>query len=232
MIKSILALGDSFTYGDELPDAGYTRDPAIMETYIYDKPSTLAWPSILANLLNADVNNMAMSAGSNGRIFRLATDLSLKKPVDLVVCGWTDISRPDFIYKHVDMPVTFNSTWFEKPFPWIKDNWFKYHYHDDYGMQQWLTQVITLQNHFKQKKQKYIFVKSFGSDSEYNIMKKFQYLADEIDSAYYIGFRSNEAMIDWMGDCPKGKLGHPLELGHERIATKLYEHIRNLGWIS
>jgi lysophospholipase L1-like esterase len=39
------------------------------------------------------------------------------------------------------------------------------------------------------------------------------------------------SMVEWMGDCPKGPGGHPLELGHQRIAEKINEHIKRLGWI-
>ena len=48
---------------------------------------------------------------------------------------------------------------------------------------------------------------------------------------YWMDWQS-EGMIEWMGDCPKGPGGHPLTLGHQRIANKINEHIRNLGWLS
>ena len=58
-----------------------------------------------------------------------------------------------------------------------------------------------------------------------------EYLINQIDTTYYIGW-PNQGLTTWMGDCPKGPGGHPLELGHQRIAEHINEHIRNLGWIS
>jgi hypothetical protein len=47
----------------------------------------------------------------------------------------------------------------------------------------------------------------------------------------YLGWPT-EGLVEWMGDCDKGPGGHPLEQGHIRIALKINEHIRNLGWVS
>ena len=47
----------------------------------------------------------------------------------------------------------------------------------------------------------------------------------------YLGW-PNEGIVEWMGDCPKGPGGHPLEQGQIKIGLKINEYIRNLGWIS
>jgi hypothetical protein len=33
-------------------------------------------------------------------------------------------------------------------------------------------------------------------------------------------------MLEWMGDCPKGPGGHPLELGHARIADAIFTALK------
>ena len=56
-------------------------------------------------------------------------------------------------------------------------------------------------------------------------------LSGQVDTEYCIDW-PNGHMCEWMGNSPKGPGGHPLELGHQRIAERINEHIRNLGWIS
>lgn len=218
----ILAIGCSFTYGMELPDC----PPSTF--YVGKEASKLAYPALLANNLNAELTNLSLPGGSNSRIFRLAVDESIKEKYDLVICGWTDTSRIDIRHNDQDLPVTSQSRWLDKDFPWIKE-YFKNHYDPTHSYQTWITQVIALQNHFKLLNQRYIFTSMLPM--RYPESQKFNHLTNMIDEQYYMGW-PNMGMVDWMGDCPKGPGGHPLELGHERIANKIYEHIRNLGWLS
>jgi hypothetical protein len=39
-------------------------------------------------------------------------------------------------------------------------------------------------------------------------------------------------MMEWTYRTPQGPGGHFLEQGHAIVADKIYEHIRNLSWIS
>jgi hypothetical protein len=94
-----------------------------------------------------------------------------------------------------------------------------------------------LQSYFKQNNQRYLFLSTFGiwsdlREAHYDeYMLKLQYLVDQVDSACYIDW-PKWGMVDWQGDCPRGPGGHPLELGHQRIAERINEHIRHLGWLS
>jgi hypothetical protein len=217
----ILAIGCSFTYGMELPDC----PPSTF--YVGKDASKLAYPALLANKLNAELTNLSLPGGSNSRTFRVAMDESTKKQYDLVICQWTDISRLDIRYNQNDFPVTANSRWLDRDFPWIKE-YFKNHYDDSHSYQTWITQVIALQNYFKSTDQRYLFANMVPMRN--TVDKEFQHLIKQIDTDYYIGW-PHYAMVDWMGNCPKGPGGHPLELGHKRIADKIYEHIRTLGWL-
>ena len=73
---------------------------------------------------------------------------------------------------------------------------------------------------------------AFGNNNyRKNKYKKNNTVVDQIDPTYYIGWPTT-TMMEWTHGCSKGPGGHFLEQGHERVADKIYEHIRNLGWIS
>ncbi len=64
---------------------------------------------------------------------------------------------------------------------------------------------------------------------------QFTKLVDAIDHSMFVSDMST-SVGEWLYNCPNGpaKLGpngHPLEQGHEVIADKIYEHIRNKCWI-
>ena len=218
----ILTVGCSFTFGSELPDVP-------VDTFYYKiPPSQFAWPSVLGNMYDAEVTNLSLPGGSNSRIFRVVLDESLKNNYDLVICGWTDLSRVDLKHNQIDLPTTVLSEWAFKKYPWV-ENYYKHHYDDDHSLQVWLTQIVALQNHFKYNNQKYLFL---SMDRPFYIdpaKSKFKHIFESVDADYYIGWPT-VGMTTFMGDCPKGPDGHPLELGHQRIAERIDEHIRNLGW--
>jgi hypothetical protein len=219
MIKNILAIGCSFTYGAELPDELHG-------------PSQFAWPQLVGDQLTADVTNLGLNGGSNGRIYRLAVEQAIKNNYDLIICAWTNIVRLDITYQGKEMPVTVNSTWIDQDFPYLKK--FLVNHHDDKHLtQEWLTKVLTLQEYFKSKNQKYIFL-NMPSHHYPSLIQTYglEYFLTEIDSKYFMGWDQGRGMVDWQGDAPLGPKGHPLELGHQRIAEKINEHIRNLGWLS
>ena len=216
----ILAIGCSFTYGAELPDCDLDT------LYIKKRPSNLAYPSLLGKLYDAEVVNLSVPGGSNGRIFRLAIDAVALDHYDLVICGWTDHCRADFRYNNNDLPTTALSTWATDQFPWLS-HYYKYHHEYNHSWQVWLTQLLALQSHFKHIGQKYIFLSMH--EPLYGGAKLFKHVSDQIDPTYYIGW-PKFGMTTFMGDCPKGPGGHPLELGHQRIAERIDEHIRNLSW--
>ena len=64
-----------------------------------------------------------------------------------------------------------------------------------------------------------------------NIYRKDNEVSNQIDQTYYIGW-PNETMMEWTYNTPQGPGGHFLEQGHEQVADKIYEYIRNLSWVS
>ena len=233
----ILAIGDSFTYGSELPDASVVAGTGA--NLIYEHPSELAWPSLLAKQLNGTVNNLGLPGGSNSRIFRLAVSELVKEEYDLIICAWTHLARIDIMHNGKEFPCTINTPqWVTRDVPWISD-YYKISYDEMHAAETWLTQLITLQDFFKYRNQRYIFLNIEGAGifpgflgikNINRVIPRFRGLVSQIDKKYYMGW-PEAGMVDWMGDCAKGPGGHPLELGHERIADKINEHIRNIGWL-
>lgn len=77
MTKILLAGGDSFTWGNELPD------------FSPSKPSKLTWASLLANRLGYDYRCVAKAASGNHAITRRIIEYCDKFPVDLVTVMWS-----------------------------------------------------------------------------------------------------------------------------------------------
>jgi hypothetical protein len=59
----------------------------------------------------------------------------------------------------------------------------------------------------------------------------FSPLSSMINEETFLGW-PNEQFVEWTYGCPQGPNGHFLEEGHQRVAEKINEHIRNLGWVS
>ena len=70
-----------------------------------------------------------------------------------------------------------------------------------------------------------------STDYIYDLVRlKLEYFSELVDDNYYIGWKEGRGMVDWQGN-DIGPRGHPLKLGHQRIAERIYEHIRSLGWL-
>jgi hypothetical protein len=57
-----------------------------------------------------------------------------------------------------------------------------------------------------------------------------QDLLKHVDLTHFAGW-PDHGLCEWFGDAPKGTHGHPLELGHERIADKVYEYLGIMGLV-
>jgi hypothetical protein len=226
MINRVLTVGCSFTEGTELSDPG--KD---------------SWPMLLGQMNNWQVNNQGKGGGSNDRSIRIVFD-EIQNNYDLIIFAWTIYDRFEVSRNNNQgradpiqtIDVTVNLSQKVSNLQWATEYYLQ---HNDryYNYQKWFRQIIQLQSYFKQINQKYIFCNTFGIMSDLNehsyneFMPKLEYLTSQVDSTYYIGW-PQWGFFEWQGDCPKGPGGHPLELGHQRIAEKINEHIRHLGWIS
>jgi len=212
----ILTVGDSFTYGEEL-----------------DNRESLAWPYLLANAMGTTVLNLGQGGASNDYIFRTAIEETTKCKFDLVIVGWAEFSRMEVWFNNKPVSVTAQSRWAQVgSFSWLH-NFYKYNYNDQHAYKVTACKMLALQEYFKSIDQRYIFCNVAGLRPRLYAEYKNEMLSiwNKIDTRFFAGW-PHEGMLEWQGDCNKGPGGHPLELGHKRIEEKLYEHIRNLGWLS
>jgi len=220
---TLLALGDSFTYGEELAN------------------QHLSWPYLLGQRMGPNVVNLAKPAASNDSIVRRLLEyiIAQQDPVDLVVIGWSMLGRQEFAddvgYYSIWPGYSGNlfqqdrSVWRQDLVKYFNQYHNRQHYHVRY-----LEQVILVQNFLKSRNIKYVMMNVL--ENEYyrrSPMFHWQPYFAEIDKDYFMGF-NHSGMVEWTdaAKCPKGPNGHFLEQGHELVADKVYEHIRNLGWIS
>lgn len=226
----ICCIGDSFTFGDELPDVVPWRPRP---------PSKFAWPAVLGQLTNRQIVNQGKSGCSNSRIVKRAIDATLEKTNDIIIIAWTNPDRYEFVDSngiYSDWPGRNPRGMMDLRMEWHKN--LELSASDTYyawSHKRWLRDILLLQSFFKANNQKYLMLQSHQSqwhNQLYLIYSKVHnYLADNIDTTYFLGWPS-DGIVEWMGDCPQGPGGHPLELGHQRVAEKINEYIRNLGWVS
>lgn len=209
MLKKVLCIGCSLTYGEEL-----------------ENPRKNAWPSLLGQLNNWEVHNIGKHRSSNDRIIRVALE-ELHKQYNLVVIAWSQISRFE-IFERVnnnyrDVSILCPTV---RKFKWAEE-YYKYYSSEISDYRKWLQQIILLQSYLEKINQPYVFCNAFQDmsilpqDSEIDRLKKL------VDDKYYLGWMS-DSILDWVSTVPKGPGWHPLEEGHIIIANKINSFIHNV----
>ena len=161
-----------------------------------------AWPS----LLKVPYKNWATPGYSNDAIVKTTVIAVESNSIDHAIIAWTTPHRIEVNGQHL----TPSS---HRRYGSICDHVFL-DWNEDWAKTKFLTQVLLLDSYLRDRDIPYVFVRTF----------------DVPDCS--VGNWIPGSIVEWMGDCPKGPGGHPLELGHERISEKINEHIRNLGWLS
>jgi hypothetical protein len=223
MKKNILAVGDSWTFGEELEQ-------------FYE-----AWPYVLANLIDADVFNMGEPGCSNTSILRRTMIEIPRVPnrsYDMVFIGWTSPGRiewKDEIGSEYSLWPGYSftkETFKTKPWRLNHLNHINRYHNVDYLFKQYLVNVISLQSYFKARNIPYVMINMTNNDYyQQTSLPNSLNLADQIDKDNFLGW-DTFGMMELVDGCPKGPGHHPLTEGHQKIAEKIYEHIRHLGWIS
>ncbi len=213
MKKKLLAVGDSFTYGDELSDR-------------YQ-----AWPYRLADLLGYEVYNMGQSGCSNASILRRTLEEIAVNHYDLLIVGWTSPGRiewkDDIGIAYDIWPGYSPNTKFFEDHPWRVDflNFISQHHNSAYLYQQYLIQVIALQSYCKVNNIDYRMLNIRHNDYYRNVGRdQHEHLSKQIDIDKFIGWEEF-GMAELTKNFPQGPGRHPLEKGHERIANEIYTRI-------
>jgi lysophospholipase L1-like esterase len=169
-------------------------------------PYNHAWPGLLGTRA---IINFSQPGYSNDAIVRSTVETinNFVNPMylDYAIIAWTTPHRIEVNGKHLT-PTS------HLKYGSICDHVFL-DWNEKWAINKFHTQVSLLDLYFKSKNVPVIHVRTF----------------DVPESR--IGNWISGSMVEWMGDCPKGPGGHPLELGHQRIAEHVKEHIRNLGWL-
>lgn len=214
----IYAIGDSFTYGDELE----SREQA--------------WPAVLSRLIDKTVINKGRPATGNTRIVKRAIDAVIDQ-AEMIVIGWSDCNRQEFaddigIY---DIWAGRNYQAFQLQDPTHRVNLIKYmtaydtpeHYYAD-----WLRKIILVQSLCKLHNIPCIMFVACGANVSHQwYHQKFRHLVNQIDTSMFVDSMFN-SVAEWCYGLPYGPNGHPLAAGHQQIANKIHEHIRNISRLS
>jgi hypothetical protein len=217
----IYCIGDSFTYGDELKD-----------------PTKSAWPIILGNLLNKTAVNLGKNGSGNTRIVKRTIDAAFCDDAELIIVAWTGPHRVEFfnegpcdiwpgkeVWTNIKDQITI-----AKAMTNATNDKF-----DLYLYRKWLRDVILAQNLLQNLDKTYLMAVAWHS---WGPIPGSEDLWNKINWNNFLGHPSVSKNPDyetfnyWIVGSPIGKTRHPLELGHQKIAEKFYEHIRNLSWFS
>lgn len=213
----IYCIGDSFTYGEELPNREVD-----------------AYPFILGRMLDKEATNLGKPATGNYRIVKRAMD-AVFAGAELIVIGWSDPARQEF---GDDISIT--DLWAGREYRHMQTcndhriNLIKYMTAYDvpeYYYAKWLRQIILVQTFCRANNVKCVMFSACNTES-YNkqYIDNHKQLADQVDTSTYIGWPFTGSS-DWTYGTPHGPGGHFLEEGHQLVAEKINEHIRNLGWL-
>ena len=109
--------------------------------------------------------------------------------------------------------------------PWTVD-YYRYSHNDQFCYLRWFNQILVMQGYLKSICQPYLFINIDSTTTFFNKYKtNFEYIWQHYDIKNYIGW-PHQGMIQLAGDCPLGPGGHPLALGHERIAHEITTYLR------
>lgn len=161
------------------------------------------WPALLGT---REVLNVAQPGYSNDAIVKSTVEYIEYNRFRYAIIAWTTPHRIELNAQHL----TPSS---HRKYGSICDHVFL-DWNEEWAIKKFRTQVVLLDAYLNSKNIPYVFIRTFD--------------VPDINVGNWIP----GSMVEWMGDCPKGPGGHPLELGHQRIAEHVKEYIGNLSRLS
>ena len=203
----LYTLGDSFTFGEELPD-----------------PATQSWPTLLANRLGYDLMNKGKPGCGNSYMIKTAIkDVPVLKP-DLVIVAWTSCGRMEFADRYSVYDIWPGSERkFERPYPHRQtvEKYITSFNNEAHQYRSWLRSVILLQDFFKLRNINYRFVNTFDNQKlSHKYLTDSKVYSDLIDTQQFLGWPYT-GIVEWAAGCPTGPRHHPLQEGHVCIANAI-----------
>ena len=217
----LLTLGDSFTYGEELNDR------------------TNGWPHLVAKHIGYDLVNLGEPANNNTGICRQLVEYFANNDTrpDLVIIGWSSPGRMEFSDESGNFSAWPNGATrkvFQQFHPW-RDDLLQYvnrYHNDEYLYVKYLRDIIFAQSFLKAQDVKCLMLTTVANE-HYKITcgSKYPQYEKLINTEEFVGW-PNHGMAEWTIRCSRGPGGHFLDDGHQNVAEKINEYIRNLGWLS
>jgi hypothetical protein len=203
----LYTLGDSFTFGEELPE-----------------PTTQSWPALLANKLGYDLRNRGRPGCGNNYIIKTAIkEVPVLKP-DLVIVAWTSCGRMEFADRYSVYDIWPGSERkFERPYPHRQtvEKYITSYNNEAHQYRSWLRSVILLQDFFKLRNINYRFVNTFDTQKlSHKYLTASKIYSDLIDTQQFLGWPYT-GIVEWAAGCPTGPRHHPLQEGHVCIANAI-----------
>lgn len=210
----LIAFGDSFTYGTELTDR------------------LDSWPQVLGNYLKIESKNYAVPGASNSKILRNL--LYAGTDSDIVIIGWSIFSRIEMSDSLGSYDCWPGKNYIGEPKDTDRKIIYEYlnkNYNEEWLYNEYLTKVILAQNYLHHNNVKYIMFDAF-ENNKYRHYGNLE-LVKQIKSQFFVTW-PNDTLMEWVHgiDETRAPKGHFSELGHQIVAKRLYEYIRNFGWIS
>ncbi len=212
----LLTVGDSFTYGEELSDLNN------------------AWPYVLGRHLGYEVTNLAKPGSGNTRMVRHCVEHV--NNYDMAIIAWSHFARIEMADEGGfydlwpgggHLPHRGWADW-----RWTIIDYFTKHHNDDYLYRQYLLNIILIQNFFKANNKPYLMLDSFGNHQVNNRTADTNNdLLNQIDGRFYVGWPV-DTMMEWTHGAERGPRKHFLDQGHEMVADKVYNHMKELGWVN
>lgn len=189
----------------------YTSDMKILVngcSFTSGEESSTAWPQLIPH-----THNIATPGASNDYIMHSTTQYieEIEIPSHVII-AWTTPNRIEISGKHLT-PTS------KRKYGNVVDEVFK-DWDTMWARERFMTTVKLMHHYLHSKNIPHLFMSAF----------EIQPWVMGPPPAPWLGW-PRSGFVEWMWDCPKGPGGHPLELGHQRIAEKINEHIRTLGWI-
>ena len=209
----LLAIGDSFVYGEELTDRND------------------CWASLVGKKLNFDVDNLGKPGGSNWRLVRKLLSLSATS-YDLVLIGWSHYDRFEVADELGiwDIWPGGKRTKYCEEAPWRKTmtHYVGRHHNDEYLYNMYLLYVILIQNWLTQNNIPFLMMDAFGNHEDpLRFAPQFKPLFDQVSATTFIGWPS-ESMVEWTNGVEYGVGGHFLTEGHQIVADIIYDNLKLL----
>jgi hypothetical protein len=231
----LYANGCSMTYGAEL--AGEHND--VSEPYLSPSQNQFrkkhSWPGVLADYLGAIPINSGLGGGSNDRILRstinevIAADLG---PEDLVIIGWTETERFEYVKAGQWMQQTVNYRPDFVPEVRFVDDWARLMLSDTARVwEKFLVQVLALQHFLQARRIPYFMFNALPAVTIEDfppIPASLNHLRSAIDESRWITKIdvSNTCMYCQIQHLPRAPSLHPLVEGHHLWGTKVYDFIQ------